>query len=161
MSEEEWHKAYRRIAADFVGIEKTFERLKPTNYPKLKPLSFAVENLRNGLKMKGARYLIKRSGRTVHAYRVDLLEQVTRGNDGRVTHYVSANLFEVDAAGRDIKQIAYADSPHVARAEARWFHAHDKSTGQVLTEIPAQGFSESAIPAIIAWVNRFLGEQPR
>jgi hypothetical protein len=105
--------------------------------------------------VEGFRYIVQRSGSERRIFRVDIRETISRNAArGDVTHYASVNLSEIQADGTLLK-VAYADSPHIARGNLHWFHAHN-AEGEIIQEsIPTAGFTQSALPGIMRWSNAY------
>jgi hypothetical protein len=103
--------------------------------------------------MEGTRYFRRTHQGRQRIFGVDFIEEI-RHQDGEVHHYLSMNFFEIVEGEK--RALFYADSPHIDRNGVKWFHIHESSSGDVLTQLEITGFEQSVFSPIFSRVSDFI-----
>lgn len=154
MTGEEWASALAYLRADLAAarardfltltqttIEKTLGRKLSA---RIRAPFLSVRETDSGIEAYGTRYFISHSGSNLRVFRIDVSENVTRNENGLVSHYALVKIHELNRFGH-FDKIAYADFPHMHGRTPRWFHLHEARNGDVIGNIATTGFVKSVV----------------
>lgn len=155
MPHEQWTQVQGGVNRSMRGYRDSVNNMHAPN-PNLSPPRATLTALPGGgRQLEGSRYIVIRSGDQRRIFKFEFREIIS--HDGQnITHFASTNITEISATGERIGLVAYADSPHIDRLGAKWFHGHSGRTGEVVTQIQTTGFTESAMERMYSWASSFV-----